>query len=117
MVKKKSEDVTSWKDIPKILLTFALVCFGYLLFRAETLKDAIEIINQIIISNTKYSNPLKTNTHIILLIKALIGLFILFLVELRFFNMNNRFLLYILIFSLLFLCSFRNSISFIYFQF
>jgi hypothetical protein len=117
MVKKKSEDLTSWKDIPKILLTFALVCFGYLLFRATDLKELFEIIYQISFSDCLNDTPLKTNSHFIFLFKAIFGIIFMIFFELKLLQSNKIYFILIVLFLLLFLGSFRNSISFIYFQF
>ena len=46
LVKKKTEDITI-KDIPRILITFTLVCLGFLLFRADSINHALGYIKQI----------------------------------------------------------------------
>jgi D-alanyl-lipoteichoic acid acyltransferase DltB (MBOAT superfamily) len=40
----RKEKPLSYKDIPSILLTFALVCLGYVLFRAESLDQAVRYL-------------------------------------------------------------------------
>ena len=47
LVKKKTEEIT-YKDIPRILLTFTFVCVGFFLFRTNSLNDAFGYIIQII---------------------------------------------------------------------
>jgi alginate O-acetyltransferase complex protein AlgI len=40
----KKDALLSFKDIPKILLTFILVCIGYVFFRAENLEHAMNYL-------------------------------------------------------------------------
>jgi len=117
MIKKKNDDVVSWSDIPKILLTFTLVCIGFLLFRVNNIVDAIEMIKIIFSTYTKNNTCISSNVHLILLIKSVIGLILLISYELKILNINSRLFLIIMILSFLILGSFRNSLSFIYFQF
>ncbi len=116
LVKKKTDEF-SYTDLPRILLTFMLVCFGFLLFRVNSLLDAVEMIKIILYKFTNNESCIKTNTHIILLVKGLIGLILLIAYEVKIFNFNNRIFIIIMMLSFLFLGSFRNSLSFIYFQF
>jgi alginate O-acetyltransferase complex protein AlgI len=54
LVKKKSEDV-NYKDVPRILLTFILVCFGFLLFRSNGIIEAIGYLKRI--GSSIFDNP------------------------------------------------------------
>ena len=45
-----ANDVT-WRDIPKMLLTFALAVFGWIIFRAETITQACDIFCSICTSS------------------------------------------------------------------
>ena len=116
LVKKKTEDIT-FQDIPRILLTFTFVCFGFLLFRVNDLGDAAEMIKIILTNYTNSNSCIKTNTHVILLIKAIVGIVLLIFYEAKFFKYKKRLFIIIMILSFLFLGSYRNSLSFIYFQF
>ena len=44
----RKDEPLSWKDIPAVLLTFALVCLGYILFRSVNLDQAATYVMQIL---------------------------------------------------------------------
>jgi alginate O-acetyltransferase complex protein AlgI len=39
--------IPRWMDFLKILLTFSLVCFGWIFFRSETVSDAVAVLGKI----------------------------------------------------------------------
>lgn len=41
---RKYMDAPTWRDLPKILLTFALVVFGWIIFRAESISQFVEYV-------------------------------------------------------------------------
>ena len=41
---RKYMDAPTWRDLPKILLTFALVVFGWIIFRAESISQFAEYV-------------------------------------------------------------------------
>ena len=41
---RKYMDAPTWRDLPKILLTFALVVFGWIIFRAESISQFLEYV-------------------------------------------------------------------------
>ena len=40
-------DAPTWRDLPKMLITFALVVFGWILFRAESISQFAEYVQGI----------------------------------------------------------------------
>ena len=44
---RKYMDAPTWRDLPKMLITFALVVFGWILFRAADIKQFGEICSQL----------------------------------------------------------------------
>lgn len=49
--RKYTNDDVTWRDIPKILLTFALAVFGWIIFRAETITQAWDYISAVCTQN------------------------------------------------------------------
>ncbi len=125
MVKKKNEDSLSWKDLPKIVLTFTLVCFGYLLFRAENMVETIAYLNQI---GTNDFWELKIGRVFYELFIPVLIIVILIILDLRN-NVNKRksvssklgttFWLDIIMILIVIIHLFRGeaNLGFIYFQF
>ena len=120
MVKKKSEDVTTWKDIPRILLTFTLVCFGYLLFRAKYMSDTIGYLVQIF--KSIFGNPaqlLSYNLYYNYLLVCLCPL-IFYLLKSNC-NFKQKFIQYSVYYAIFILIIYylnqENDLDFIYFQF
>lgn len=118
------DTVATGREIGKILLTFALVVFGWIIFRANDIAHLGQIMS-IIGSNTLFSMPwIKSGQYIIPLV---INIFILLLFE--WINRtqehalkkipNNavvRMLIYFGLFLLMFFFTGKNE-TFIYFQF
>ena len=120
MVKKKNEDALSLKDLPKILLTFTLVCFGYLLFRAQGLSDFRNYLCYI------FANWDMGNSSSIVVFKIVFFALILLLIELLHLNKINRFTQYkfvmyiilnLIIALILYALIISSPTNFIYFKF
>ena len=102
-----------------ILGTFVVVTIAWVFFRSESISKAIDFFrefNQL----TMGVSFIKTNTHMVLFIKAIIGLLILLIFE--FYSVNrsrvfSRRFFAIIVLCILLLGSFKDSMSFIYFQF
>lgn len=103
-------------DFFNIILTFLLVCIGYVLFRSESLKDAFQMYIKILNLNLQGNSFLNTNTEFFTLMKAVIAAFLLILFELKLVR-DSKYFYFVVLLIILFLGSFRNSIEFIYFQF
>jgi D-alanyl-lipoteichoic acid acyltransferase DltB (MBOAT superfamily) len=121
IVKKKNDDHISWRDIPKILLTFTLVCFGYLLFRADGMNAVVGYIKQIVESTIK--NPaqfllLPDGKMVFLYIIPLILGDLFFKKNIDFSSINKifKYAFYILI-GYLIIVFYNNKLNFIYFEF
>jgi D-alanyl-lipoteichoic acid acyltransferase DltB (MBOAT superfamily) len=102
-----------------MLGTFIVVTIAWVFFRSESISKAIDFFrefNQL----TMGLSFIKTNTHMVLLMKAFIGLLILLIFE--FYSVNrsrvfSRRFFALIVFCILLLGSFKDSMSFIYFQF
>lgn len=75
---RKHLDVPSWRDLPKILLTFVLAVIGWVIFRAENIMDAWHYLTNLC-SSSLLSVPLLLNR--MWYIPMFLSLIILFIVE------------------------------------
>ena len=114
----------SLKDFPKILITFAFVCLAWVFFRADNLTESWNYISgmtnfndfsvQFFYKNSKYS---------LISLICLISVIWLVITEWRNVKRNNyeiqlsKYNLFILLLMIFFMGSFKNQMSFIYFQF
>jgi len=114
----KSQGAFSWKDLPAILLTFSLVCIGYVFFRSVDLQQAIDYFSGMA------SHPwslggyfVKWNINLLLLSSILIDI----LAQKGYFSgrYNTFFLLLesLILGLLIFTVGNFGSVEFIYFQF
>lgn len=99
--------------------TFILVVLAWVFFRASSISEAFDYLKGILVLKDGYSF-IQTNTHLVLLTKGFIGVSIMYCYE--YFTLKSRRLynfihFFVFIFLLIFLGSFKNPISFIYFQF
>ena len=123
LVKKKPEDIT-YKDIPRILLTFTLVCFGYLFFRSSGINQALEYLKNIVVGNIEHPGQFLMLPGGIM---SIICISILLLVDWHFRrderklllpkNMVFRWLIYFTVIFSAFIISRGSDQQFIYFQF
>ena len=75
---RKYMDAPTWRDLPKILITFALVVFGWILFRAESISGAWHYICRMC-SVSLFSMPYLINAA--WYIPVLVSLVVLLAVE------------------------------------
>lgn len=75
---RKYLDIPSWRDLPKILLTFVLAVIGWVIFRAENIMDAWHYLTNLC-SSSLLSVPLLLNR--MWYIPMFLSLIILFIVE------------------------------------
>ena len=74
---RKYMDAPTWRDLPKILLTFVLVVFGWIIFRAESISQFAEYV-QGMCNASLFSIPwLNTRAFYILLGIAIVGMFLI----------------------------------------
>jgi alginate O-acetyltransferase complex protein AlgI len=114
-----SQDYAELKDLPKILATFIIVTTAWIFFRAESITDAyVYLVN---FSKLTYNLDLFTSmTHSVMFIKFCVGSIFMIFVEWRYLRVGltlNYPTVMTAIFMTVFLGSFRNAVSFIYFQF
>jgi alginate O-acetyltransferase complex protein AlgI len=122
MVKKKTEEI-AFKDIPRILLTFTLVCFGFLLFRANGMGIASGYIVQITRSITEHPDQFFMlpggKMAFVYIVPLVIGDWYLRKDGSEIKIIHNKILRYFFYFitTLFILAHFGTKSSFIYFQF
>jgi alginate O-acetyltransferase complex protein AlgI len=112
----------SKRGLPKmvhVIVTFLLVSLAWVFFRADSVMAAWEYVTRIATwqSGTGF---IQSNTHWVLLAKGGFGVALLLLYESITFTSHrvyNGFHFFFLVMALLLLGSFRNPVSFIYFQF
>ncbi len=114
----------SWSELGRMLLTFTLVVFGWIIFRAETITAAGDIFSRIF-SSTLFTTPYAWNEY---KIPTLVAIFACLITEwcnrkqLHGFDIQRikrpliRIAMYYAIFTMIVLFSGKN-ITFIYFQF
>lgn len=119
---KEIESELTYTNILRILLTFSIISFAWIFFRADSLSDAIEIITKIVTNNGTLFVDIETWSL------ALLALIIVFAYDLaqeyklqiRFLDSRHRVIRYVTtIFLLCYIIGFGvlNGGSFIYFQF
>ena len=102
------------------LATFLFVTTAWVFFRADDLPSAFRFFNSIAELDIQSFNLISSNTHLIMLIKFIIGLFTLILIEWVYLRKEIRlpnFSIWVMLTMLIFLGSYTNSVQFIYFQF
>jgi alginate O-acetyltransferase complex protein AlgI len=113
-----------WKHLHKIILTFLMVCMAWVFFRAENIEQAGVYIQKMFVEHTLSIRFFyKTSKHALLFLITLIA--ILFMLGVDFYHSQrklnqlrvSKWLLCIIVLSILFMGSFKNQLSFIYFQF
>ena len=118
MVKKKNDNAFFWKDLPKIALTFTLVCFGYLLFRASSLTEALgyfkRIITELFTETSSILNLHHVNLFFLCLITLILGDWFMGFGEQRL-KLKSKFIILPMI--ILIVLFWGGNSAFIYFQF
>lgn len=121
----KDEEFTrmSISNIFQILLTFSLVCIGWVYFRSATVVDANRYLANIVLGNGSNNLLTSTSKHALITIICLLGIFLMVWIEVYYskskkweVTLSNRFLVLISV-LIIFMAAFKNPISFIYFQF
>jgi D-alanyl-lipoteichoic acid acyltransferase DltB (MBOAT superfamily) len=108
------------RDIPAVMLNFFLVVFALLFFRSPSLGSAITYLSGITnFHKTGGKSLLSSNTEIIQFTKSLLGIIVLVCLDLWCYHGKklNNFIYYFLLLLIVFMGSYSNSISFIYFKF
>ncbi len=132
----KNQYINKFLDIFRILITFILICFSLIFFRANTVKDAFYIVNNLfsdinIINDIQYlynvSTELGLNIFEILMVTfCIIILFFMEIFEYKqriYISLNKaplfiRFIFYyIIVIIIISMGVFSNAGQFIYFQF
>ena len=106
--------------LPRILLTFSMVTFALIFFRSDNVSKAGEFISGIIRFTWQHKKSLlSTNTEAIQMTKSVVGIAILLLMDGLLYSgrkLHPAFY-YFLFLLILFLGSYSNTLSFIYFKF
>lgn len=119
-----SEQGYSFKDIPKILFTFILVCLAWVFFRADNLHDALHYVGGMFhFADISFHFFIKNAKYALLTFISLIS--ILFLIFIEWNNLKkghsevllSKKTVFILLLMLFFMGAYKNQLSFIYFQF
>lgn len=132
----KNKYINSFFNIFRILITFSLICFSLIFFRANTVKDAFYIINNLFsdiqnVNNIQYLYNISTQLglNIFEILMATTCIIILFIIEIFeykqriYITLNKlpfiiRFIFYYIItIIILSMGVFSNAGQFIYFQF
>ena len=121
--RKNTGDI-SLKSLPKILITFGLVCFAWIFFRAESITIAFNYISSM------FTNYNMESTSVFIGRKGLTILIFFFLLfewfvfrhsdfqkRIKKMSLIARHLFYILVFYLILNDSVKQKVDFIYFQF
>lgn len=132
----KNKYINRFFNIFRILITFSLICFSLIFFRANTVKDAFYIINNLFsdiqnVNNIQYlyNISIQLGLNIFEILMATACIIILFIIEIFeykqriYITLNKlpfiiRFIFYyIIIIIILSMGVFSNAGQFIYFQF
>ena len=114
------------KEIGQMLCTFILVLFGWILFRSDSIGQACEYIGKMMVNDRYYpyfvmQSRQKLMSFVLVVVSILMlvaGEWIASRKGNDFYTCNNnRFITVALILFILFVGSFRDQLSFIYFQF
>lgn len=122
--KNLSDSDYSLKDLPKILLTFLMVCLAWVFFRADNLSEAFHyILGMFKLNNMSLHLFLKDGKYA--LFTAICFVSILTLLFAEWTNIRkrthdiylNKYFVFVLLGMICFMGAFKNQMSFIYFQF
>lgn len=124
-IKPGFKGLPKMKDFSKMVLTFLLVAFGLILFRADSIHDAILFVSGVLTSSivSKPTIPVSSITLLFIFILILLEWYkrdkehpLQFTSNLLLKKSYVRYTLYYIIIILIYFCQ-GNSSSFIYFQF
>jgi alginate O-acetyltransferase complex protein AlgI len=114
-----NQEFATYKDLPKIFLTFLVVTSAWVFFRAESIEDAFTFFYNMA-EFTFDLDLFKSMTHTVMFIKFSLGLIFMGLVEWQYLRVGKELTKSIIMTSMMmtiFFGSFRNAVNFIYFQF
>ncbi|MEW5676294.1 MBOAT family O-acyltransferase [Flavobacterium enshiense] len=112
------------RDIPKIILTFLVVCLAWVFFRADNVTEAFAYLSGMFdVSHLSLKLFFKDGKYALFTAICLSSIFFLLATEWR--NLKSRsyeiqlskFTIFVLLLMIFFMGSFKNQMSFIYFQF
>ncbi len=110
----------SLRELTQVVVTFLFVTLGWIIFRSETIGDAVSYINRsFILSNSEHYNPYNnlSSYNYLYVIFVLLGLEYLQTKEIKLNRAKSIFLLVILALMILYLIPIALNGDFIYFQF
>jgi D-alanyl-lipoteichoic acid acyltransferase DltB (MBOAT superfamily) len=113
-----------WLDFIKIAITFVLVCFAWVFFRAESITLAFHYLDELTrLDSFSLRFFMKNNAYTLLFFISLLSIFILSFREFLWVLQNketpylNRYWSLFILVLIFFMGSFKNQMDFIYFQF
>ncbi|GAA0872712.1 MBOAT family protein [Gangjinia marincola] len=120
---KKEVSKARWRVFLNTLLTFTIVCFAWVFFRADSVNDAVNYIANIFGTTATGNFFMQSKKYLLISLIAIIGILILLFTEIIFerkkhieIQLSPRYLVMISL-LILFFGAFKNQASFIYFQF
>lgn len=113
-----------FKDIPKIVLTFLLVCFAWVFFRADNLHEALQYVAGMFnVNDFGFGFFYKNAKYTLLTLISLLSILVLIAIEWKNLRQGKSEVLlskkavFVLLLLLFFMGAYKNQLSFIYFQF
>ena len=114
----------SYRDLPKIVFTFFLVCIAWIFFRADSLAISFGYFKGMFAFNDITMNFFfKNSKYILLTIISLFSILVLLLIEWHAIRNSRKTVVlsknvfFLLLAIILFMGVYRNQLTFIYFQF
>ena len=123
---KKYRDTATWKQVPQMALTFALVVLGWIIFRAPSIADAWQYVAAICDKSLLSIPWLMTRDFYLPLVTSIVVVFVFEWIGrekgygLAWLRGKNKFLqviMYYLFVVLIYIWQAKEEIQFIYFQF
>ncbi len=122
--KNLSDSDYAWKDVPKIILTFLLVCVAWVFFRADTVSEAFQYVSGMFhLNSLSLDLFFKDGKYALFTAICTISIFTLLFIEWKNLRLRshdvqlNKYLVFALLVMICFMGAFKNQMSFIYFQF
>lgn len=122
--KNLSDSNYAWKDVPKIILTFLLVCVAWVFFRADTVSEAFQYVSGMFhLNSLSLDLFFKDGKYALFTAICTISIFTLLFIEWKNLRVRshdvqlNKYLVFALLGMICFMGAFKNQMSFIYFQF
>lgn len=122
--KNLSDSEYAWKDVPKIILTFLLVCVAWVFFRADNVTEAFQYVSGMFHLNSLSLHLFfKDGKYALFTAICMLSIFTLLFIEWKNLRLRshdvqlNKYLVFVLLAMICFMGAFKNQMSFIYFQF